>query len=150
VSDQRTRSGARQPRVVASLLGLCVCLALVLVAPGPALALSGFDTNQPAVRAQYPDAAAPPATGPPPVVSNLGDVIMVTRKAQHGRKRAVQWHAQQHRIARKATAALSSSVGLGPPQSGSVALLIAGMVVLSVAGVLRWRRGHAQSYRAVD
>jgi hypothetical protein len=46
----------------------------------------------------------------------------------------------QRRIVREASGALSSAAGLTPTQSGSLVLLLGAVLVVSVGGVLRWRR----------
>ncbi|MGA2930111.1 MAG: hypothetical protein ABSG43_29800 [Solirubrobacteraceae bacterium] len=110
-----------------------------------ALAISGYGSDEPPISAQYPDAAVPPqGQGQASVVSNLGSVMRVISKAQRsGPKQAARLRVKEVQIRRSATAALASAPGLSPRQSGSVALLVALMAVLSVGGVLRWRRGRA-------
>jgi hypothetical protein len=154
MARQKVRLGRNPARPVGSLLAVSLCLAvgLLLISTGTALGLSGFASNGPAVRAQYPDAPDLQGAGPQPVVSSLGNVIYVTRKAERNLRReaarnpkaAAQQRVIEQKVTRMAIGALSSVAGLGASQSGSIALLVAGIVVLSVGGVLRWRRGLTQ------
>jgi hypothetical protein len=133
-------------RPVGSLLAVSLCLAvgLVFVSAGTALGISGFDSNQPAVRAQYPDTAGLQPRGPKPVISSLRDVISVTRKIERDPKAAARFRAVQNAVSHKLGAAMSSAPALDTRQTGSIALLIVGIAVLAVGGFLRWRRGLTQ------
>lgn len=55
------RTGRRRSSLV---VAFCAALGLVFTTAGTGLAISGFVTPAPAVRAQYPDAAARPGTPP--------------------------------------------------------------------------------------
>jgi hypothetical protein len=109
---------------------------------GPALAISGYASNTPAVAAQYPDSSAS-QLGPKPVISDLGQAITRTRKMLRDPDPKVRAHvrAENQVIVRKTTQAIATAAGLAPPQSGSIALLIAGVGVVALGVVLRWRRG---------
>ena len=131
-------------RRTVSLLAITVCLAvaLPLMTAGPALAISGYGSNTPAVAAQYPDSSAS-QLGPKPVISDLGQAITRTRKILRNPNPKVRAHvrAENQVIARKTMQAIATAAGLAPPQSGSIALLIAGVGVVALGVVLRWRRG---------
>jgi hypothetical protein len=151
MARQKVRFAGHPARPLGSLLAVSLCLAigLLLLQTGTALGISGFASNEPAVRAQYPDATYPDSAGPQapgtqPVVSSLADIGHVTREAERNPKVAARLQASRPEITRMALAALSSAAGLGTSQSGSIALLIAGIVVLSVGSALRWRRGLTQ------
>lgn len=133
-------------RPVGSLVAVSLCLAvgLLFISAGTALGISGFDSDQPAVRTQYPDAAGLQPRGPKPMISSLGDVTNVTRKIERDPKAAARFRAVQRATSRKVVAAMSSTPALDTRQSGSIALLIVGIAVVAVAGFLRWRRGLTQ------
>ena len=139
-------SRARRAKPAGSLLAVSVCLAvgLSLTTTGAALGISAFATPGPAVRAQYPDSAGSLGGGSPPVVSNLASLMRLTREAQRNPKTAARLHAQEQQIAQKAAHAVMTAGGIDARQSGSIVLLIVGIGVLSVGGVLRWRRGLAE------
>lgn len=129
-----------------SFLAVALAVALLLVGAQPSLAISGFATDGAAVQAQYPDAAAS-RPGAKPMLASLSDIVRVQRveRASSGPKAVAARHALARKVARKAaTAALSSSVGIDPRQSGSIGLLSAAMAVLGVGAFLRWRRGLEQ------
>ncbi len=140
MARQNLRIGGHRARPVGSLLAVSVCLAvgLLLVTSGLALGISGFAANEPAVDAQYPDAVGA-KLGPKSVVSSLVDIDRVTVQAK--RKDPARWHAIQREIIRKTTRALTSAAGLAPRETGSIVLLIAGIAVILVGVILRWRRG---------
>jgi hypothetical protein len=143
VARQKVRLEGRSARPLGSLLAVSLCLAagLLLVTAGTALGISGFASPGPAVRAQYPDATGP--QGPGPLISSLGSVMRVTRDIDRDQdpKVAARRRAIEQEDTRKAkSAVLSASVVGDARQSGSIALLLAGIAVLSVGGVLRWRR----------
>jgi hypothetical protein len=129
-------------RRIGSLLAISVCLAvaLPLMTASGALALSGYGSDTPAVAAQYPDSSAS-QLGPKPVFSNLGQAITHTRKILRNPQVRAHVQAEDEVIARKTTHAITTTAGLTPPQSGSIALLIAGAVVVALGVLLRWRRG---------
>ena len=137
---RRHRARPRFGSLLAVILFLAV--ALVLVRSETSLAISGFATDGPAVRAQYPDAAG--MTPEAPVVATLQVLVNRARASKQNPEAAAQRRADERAIRREATAALSSSAGLGRPGSGSIGLLLAGLAVASVALVLRWGRGVAQ------
>jgi hypothetical protein len=119
--------------VLALTLGLGI--GLLFAMPGTAWGISGYASGGSAVGAQYPDSGT--ALPPKPVLSDLAEV----RQAIRGLRRTAQWQATQRALVQ----ALSSGVGLGLGQTGSIALLIAAIAVVLVGGVLRWRRDHVQS-----
>lgn len=129
-------------RRIGSLLAISVCLAVALhlTTADTALAISGYGSNAPAVAAQYPDSGAS-ALGPTPTVSTLGTAITRTRKMLRDPRVRAQVRIADAVIARKTTSAIATAAGLAPPQSGSIALLIAGVGVVGLGVVLRWRRG---------
>ncbi len=146
MTRQKVPREGHPARPVGSLFALSLCLAvgLLLMTAGTALGISGFATPETAVRAQYPD--APGASRAKPVVSSLDDIMRVTRKAARDRDptAARRFREAEHVIALKARSAVLSSAGIDTRQSGSIALLAAGIAVLSVGGVLRWRRDRLQ------
>lgn len=144
VARQKVRLEAHPARPLGSLLAVSLCLAvgLLLVTAGTALGISGFASPGPAVRAQYPDASGLQGSGPQPVISSLGSLMRVTRDIDRNPKAAARSRAKEQGYTRKATRAVMSASVVGDArQSASIALLIAGIAVLSVGGVLRWRRG---------
>jgi hypothetical protein len=144
VATQKVRLEGHPARPRGSLLAVSLCLAvgLLLVTAGTALGISGFASPGPAARAQYPDAPGLQGPGPQPAISSLGSLMRVTRDIEREPKKvAARWRAKERADTRKATkAVLSAAVGGDARQSGSIALLLAGIAVLSVGGVLRWRR----------
>jgi hypothetical protein len=143
VGTRNLRSGGDQARQAGSLLAVSLCLAvgLLLITGGVALGISGYSSGQSAVLAQYPDATSLNATAPKPAVSSLGDVLKNTHKILRTPKARARWRAKQRTITRNTKHALATAAGLEPPQSGSIALLLAGMAVILVGVFLRWRRG---------
>lgn len=135
------RCAARRP--VGSLLAVSLCLALGLLGatPGSALAISGYATPGPSVSAQYPDLDGEQ----PGVGESLQDLFQATRMDKRDPKLAAHWRASAQKIARKAEVALASAARISAPESGSIGLLVAGVAALSSGGVLRWRRGRAQT-----
>ena len=125
-----------------SLLAISVCLAIALplMTASAALAISGYSSDTPAVAAQYPDSSAS-QLGPTPVFSDLGQAIASTRKIMQDPRVRAQVRAADEVIAQKTRHAITTTAGLAPPQSGSIALLIAGMGVVALGIFLRWRRG---------
>jgi hypothetical protein len=113
--------------------------ALLLVSAGPALAVSGFATGGPAVDAQYPDAFDPTNTPPPrpTSVASLGDVT------RHERRQATspKARADESKVRKRVVRAVPRPAGPGVSESGSISLLITGIAVLSIGGIVRWRRG---------
>jgi hypothetical protein len=138
--------GACGTRRVRSLLAISACLAvgLLLMTPGAAHGISGYSSNVPAVAAQYPDSPALSPLTPQPVVSNLAQVTVRTRKTLRSPKVKAQVRTKERVIARKTTHAIATAAGLGAPQSGSIALLVAGIGVVALGAFLRWRRGRTQ------
>ena len=143
MATQKVRLEGHPARPRGSLLAVSLCLAvgLLLVTAGTALGISGFASPGPAVRAQYPDASGLQGPGPQPVISSLGSLMHVTRDIDRNPKARARSRAKEQGYNRKAKrAVLSAAVGGDARQSGSIALLLAGIAVLSVGGVLRWRR----------
>jgi hypothetical protein len=123
-------------------LSLCLAIGLLQIGTETSLAISGFSTDGPAVSAQYPDAAGSPAEAP--AIGTLQDIADVTSAGAETRDPTVLARRREAAqvINRRATAALSSNVGMSPPESGLFALLyIAGIAVAAMASLLRWRRG---------
>ena len=124
-------------------LTLCLGIGLHLAMPGTAWGLSGFASGGSAVAAQYPDSAAAQSAGPKPDISNLAEVMDAIGRSQPGDPDpAQQLGVYQGVVRHDILQGVSSGVGLGLRQTGSIALLIAAMAVLLVGGVLRWRKGH--------
>jgi hypothetical protein len=146
MTNRRSRFGAHRAKPAGSLLAVSMCLAvgLLLVSTGAALGISAFATPGPAVRAQYPDSTGSLGGGSPPVVSNLASLMRLTREAHRDPKAAARLRVEERQAAQKATHAVMTAGGMDARQSGSIALLIVGLGVLSVGGVLRWRRGLAE------
>jgi hypothetical protein len=114
-------------------------MTLALVQAGPALALSGYASDQPAVNAQYPDAATAGSKGPGGGgVGSLRTLLSSRREPESSPSVAAHRRKVQREVEQQA--ALSSATGLGPSQSGSVVLLLGAIAVVSIGGVLRWRR----------
>jgi hypothetical protein len=110
----------------------CITVGMVLILSGTGLAISGFASAGPAVRAQYPDAAqlAPGGTeGRPPRLADLS--------------RAVRDHpippTEQAQVRERFAGALGESAG-GLREYGSIPLLLGGIAVFAVGGFLRSRR----------
>jgi hypothetical protein len=139
----RVRSHPAGPSGAVFAISLCLTVGLLLVTAGTALAISGFTSDEPAVRAQYPDATGLPQTGQAPAISNLEDVIRLTHSIDRRDPQvAAKLRAVTPAIRHKVKAALSTAPTLNTQQSGSIALLVIGIAVLAVGGVLRWRRGQ--------
>jgi hypothetical protein len=119
---------------------VCLAIFLPLMAAGPAEALSGYATDQPAVNAQYPDLFTGGSQGGGDADGTLRSLMAMSRRASSP-KAAARRRQVQRRINRQARGALSSAAGLTPTQSGSLVLLIGAALVMSVGGILRWRRG---------
>ena len=136
------RFAAGAARRTGSLLAISVCLAAAvpLMTAGAAQALSGYSSDTPAVAAQYPDSDAS-QLGPKPVFSNLGQAITHTRKILRNPQVRARVRDEDAVIARKTIHAIETTAGLTPPQSGSIALLTAGVGVVALGIFLRWRRG---------
>jgi hypothetical protein len=141
--------GGDPARRVGSLLAVSLCLAvgLLLITGGVALGISGYSSDESAVLAQYPDSATPRQLGPKPTFASLGDVLKGTRTVMRSRSPKVraQFRVKQQAITRSTKHALTTAAGLDPPQSGSIALLVAGAAILVVGAFLRWRRGLSHS-----
>jgi len=134
------------PRPRCALLAASACLAvgLLLVTAQASMAISGFATDGPAVRAQYPDSANSNGQRPGAEVTvSLGDVMRMTPKSAGDRKAAARERSALRTIAREASVAVAKPASLGTRESGSV-LLLAGFAVAGLAGGLRWRRGLAE------
>jgi len=124
-------------------LTLCLGIGLHLAMPGTAWGISGFASGGSAVAAQYPDSAAAQSAGAKPDISDLAEVMDAISIPRPGDPDPAQkLAAYQGVVHHDLRAAVSSGVGLGLRQTGSIALLIAAMAVLLVGGGLRWRRGH--------
>ena len=121
-------------------ISVCLAVALPLFTASAAHALSGYGSNAPAVVAQYPDSSAS-QLAPKPAVSNLGQAIARKRAVLRDPRVRAQVADQDAVIAQKATRAIATTAGLAPSQSGSIALLIAGVGVVALGLLLRWRRG---------
>lgn len=119
----------------------CFSAGLLLALTGTGFAVSGLGTSGPAVLAQYPDARdlAPNDSASRSNVPSLGGVIVTSRrKAQRNPKAAAGRRANALRVER---VELPSSGALDVSQSGSIPLLLISIAILSVGGILRWRRG---------
>ncbi len=118
---------------------LCLAVFLPLVAAAPAVALSGYASGQSPVNAQYPDANTGGYQG------SQGGTLRSLMASRHRRasspKAAARQRQLQRRIVHQENGALASAAGLTPSQSGSLVLLFGAVLVVSVGGVLRWRRG---------
>jgi hypothetical protein len=139
----RLTSGSLPACRWALVLTLCLGVGLPLTMPGAAWGISGYAGGQTAVGAQYPDSAAGQSAGPKPDIANLVAVMQSIRRSE--RRDPAQWHASQRKVNRGTLQALSGGAGAGLRQTGSIALLIAAIVVVLVGAVLRWRRGDAQT-----
>jgi hypothetical protein len=119
---------------------VCLALALPLLTAGAAQAISGYSSATPAVAAQYPDSSSS-QLGPKPVFSDLGQAITRRRKILRNPQVRAQVQAEDKMIAKQTTHAIATTAGLAPSQSGSIVLLIAGVGVVALGVILRWRRG---------
>jgi hypothetical protein len=136
-------------RISSLAITLCLAAGLLLTLTGTGLAVSGLGGSGAAVLAQYPDATdlAPSGSASPSSVPSLADIVNRERKAQRNPKAAASRRADASRVEERVVAELPSSGALAASQSGSIPLLISGIAVLSVGGILRWRRGgvpHAE------
>jgi hypothetical protein len=113
---------------------LCLGTGLLLAFPETAWAISGYGGGSTAVAAQYPDSTAAQPAGPKPDISDLAQVINVTRPLP------LSDSASRRKVVRREFQALLSSGEGNLRQTGSIALLIAALAVVLVGGVLRWRR----------
>lgn len=132
----------RTNRRSSTLVVACLAAGALFSASGTGLAISGFASPGPAVRAQYPDAkdlapnpersdeAAEPVT--------LTDLIE-ERAAEM--KRTPQLRADAARVERELQAALSTPSRAGVREYGSIPLLVAGIGLLALGSFLRARRG---------
>lgn len=121
---------------------LCLAVFLPLVAASPALALSGYATDQPPVNAQYPDVTTKGSeAGGGGELTSLSKLMTSRHRRARTPKAAARQRIVERRIARRATGALASAAGLAPSQSTSLILLLGAVGVVSIGGVLRWRRG---------
>ena len=117
----------RISHVIGARLAVCACVVMGVLAlqVPPALALSGYATDQPAVDAQYPDAGAGGfplrRTGP---AASLRPLISVRPAVVGDSRRARRTRATQRDIQQAAVRAVSAAAVLGPTQSGSIALLL--------------------------
>jgi hypothetical protein len=129
-----------------SLLAISVCLAvgLLLVTAQAGVAISGFATDGPAVRAQYPDSAAAQRPEAQAAISTLRDVARTTPRPARDRKTAARERSAMRAIVREASTAAAKGASLGTRESGSV-LLLAAFAVAGLAGLLRWRRGVGEA-----
>jgi hypothetical protein len=134
-----------RPRPSSLAITLCLAAGLLLTLTGTGLAVSGLGTPGPAVLAQYPDApdVAPNGSASLSSVPSLADIVNRERKAQRDPKAAASRRADASKVEKRVVAELPSSGALAASQSGSIPLLISGIAVLSVGGILRWRRGGA-------
>jgi hypothetical protein len=143
VNRNKPRHPARPASPRRSLLTIVLCLAVLapLVAAAPAMALSGYASGQLPVNAQYPDAdnngSVEQGGAPLGTLSLLMTATQRQARTPRARARQRQFH---RRIVRQESAALASAAGLTPSQSGSLVLLFGAILVVSVGGVLRWRR----------
>ena len=120
---------------------MCLVIFVGLLQVGPALALSGYGSDQPAVNAQYPDAAGSDLSGPGGGSATLSSLMRSDRRSADRDRTVAHRRSIQREIVRKATAVLSRDAGLGPAESGTVLLLLITAAVVSIGGFLRWRRG---------
>jgi hypothetical protein len=142
VRSERVHTPQLAPSRTASLaITLCLTAGLLLTLTGTGLAVSGLGTSGPAVLAQYPDARDLAPNGSASNMSSLGDIVKGERQAQRNPNAAASQRADASRVERRVVAELPSSGALAASQSGSIPLLISGIAVLSVGGILRWRRG---------
>jgi hypothetical protein len=125
-------------------LSVCLAAAVALVRPEASLAISGFATDGPAVTAQYPDAPGATAGGPQ-LPATLRMLIASQRPSRNDRAAERRRRVARREVEAKTTRALASAAGLDPRQSGSVGLLVLGITTVSVASLLRWRRGMTAS-----
>ena len=141
---QRRRWACRQ--VPSLAISACLAVGILLTATGTGLAISGFATSGPAVRAQYPDAAelAPDGKLITSQAPSLMDIAMEGRAIDHSGRAAVKRRATERKLERRVAAALPSTSRMGVGESASIPLLMVGIGVLAVGGILRWRRGAAQ------
>ena len=120
---------------------MCLLILVGLLQAAPALALSGYGSDQPAVNAQYPDAASGDSSGPGGGSATLSSLMRADRHSRDRDRTVAHQRSIQREIARKTTAVLSRDAGLGPAESGTVVLLLITAAVVSIGGFLRWRRG---------
>jgi hypothetical protein len=133
-------------RGVSVAITVCLMAGLLLSLTGTGLAISGFASTGPAVRAQYPDdrtlAPSGNAAGLPPVAT-LRAIIRQDRNASRRPGEARRFHRAELKIRERSLAVLPTSSKAGVQEYGSISLLVGGMVILSVGGLLRWRRTAA-------
>lgn len=112
------------------------------MAASPALALSGYAIDQPPVNAQYPDVTTNDSgAGGGVELTSLSKLMTSRIRRASSPKAAARQRIVERRIARRATGALASAAGIPPSQSASLVLLLGAVGVVSIGGVLRWRRG---------
>lgn len=123
-------------------LGLTLCLGtgLLLAVPQTAWAISGYASGSTAVAAQYPDSSAA-LLGPAPDISDIDQVARVTRSLRLSDSPKIQ-AIRRNVVHRELQAVMSGERDLA--QTGSIALLLAAIGVVSVGGVLRWRRADEE------
>ena len=127
-------------------ISACLAVGILLTATGTGLAISGFATSGPAVRAQYPDAAelSPDGKLTTNAAPSLMDIIKERRAIERSGKAGINKRAVERKLERRVAAALPGPNRMGVGESASIPLLMIGIGVLAVGGILRWRRGAAQ------
>jgi hypothetical protein len=125
-------------------ISTCLAVGILLTATGTGLAISGFATSGPAVRAQYPDAADLTADGKLNAAPSLMDLVKDRRAIERSGTARTNRRAAERRLERRVAAALASPSRMGVGETASMPLLILGIGVLAMGAILRWRRGAAQ------
>ena len=127
-------------------ISACLAVGILLTATGTGLAISGFATSGPAVRAQYPDAAelAPDGKLITNAAPSLMDIAMERRAIDHSGRAGVKRRAAERKLERRVAAALPSPSRMGVGESASIPLLMVGIGVLAVGGSCAGARGAAQ------
>src|SRR6478752_9204333 len=95
---QRRRWACRQ--VPSLAISACLAVGILLTATGTGLAISGFATSGPAVRAQYPDAAelAPDGKLLTSQAPSLMDIAMEGRAIDHSGRAAVKRRTAERKL----------------------------------------------------
>lgn len=120
-------------------LGVTLCLStgLLLAFPETSWAISGYAGGSTAVSAQYPDSTTAQPPSPKADISDLAQVIRVTRSFRLSNSPKVV--STRRNVVRRELQAISSGTS-DLSRTGSIGLLLAAITVVVVGGVLRWRR----------
>jgi hypothetical protein len=146
-SDQETSGSLVQEDVshsrgLSGAIVVCLTVGLLLSTTGAGLAISGLASTGPAVGAQYPDSQSfPPDAKADPNTAGRSLVTLQKLRDDPSKRGSVAERKAEASVIGREVEAIARPSRSTAAEFGSMSLLLSGIAVMSIGGLLRWRRG---------